>query len=159
MAGIMAINTNIEDTKNIIWNEDRNLFAIVSLWLDISEFRGSLEVLTLPVAMVVLVFLKSIIISFTYSDGNILVIIKNDLDYIEPIINEAITTAGPPRCFWPRPLNCGCGPERKEEAAFTWDKGSASGAGAMNQHSARAASVARQVVASGCCRTGRIWGR
>jgi hypothetical protein len=30
IAGIIAINTNIEDTKNIKLREDRNLFAIVS---------------------------------------------------------------------------------------------------------------------------------
>ena len=51
----MAINTNIEDTKNIIWREDRNLFAIASLLLlIIVKFRVLLEVV-LIISVVIIV--------------------------------------------------------------------------------------------------------
>ena len=59
MAGIMAINTNIEGTKNIIWSEYRNLFEIASLLLIICEFRRLLELLIVSVVdIIVSVFLN-----------------------------------------------------------------------------------------------------
>ncbi|HSF52088.1 MAG TPA: hypothetical protein VLA74_15125 [Nitrososphaeraceae archaeon] len=64
----MAINTNIEDTKNIKYGEERNLFAIALLLssLVIAEFRVLFEVLILSIVIIIVtVFLKSIIISYT----------------------------------------------------------------------------------------------
>ena len=64
MAGTMAINTNIEDTKNTIWSEDRNLFAIASssLLLVIEESEVLLEAMIISfVVIIVSVFLKSMI--------------------------------------------------------------------------------------------------
>ena len=92
IAGIIAINTNIEDTKNIIGSENRNLFAIASssssLLLVIEESEVLLEALIISVVgIIVLVFLKSMIISFTYSDGKILVIIKKET----PTLNDLPT--------------------------------------------------------------------
>ena len=55
IAGIIAINTNIEDTKKIIRSEERNLFAIASssLLLVIEESEVLLEALIISVVDII----------------------------------------------------------------------------------------------------------